>query len=248
MEINHNSHLILEVDKGSVAINATKILNDVSIKLGSSDLVTVIGSNGAGKSTLLRTVSGFHRMEKGKIFFCGEDISWLAPEKIVKKGILHVPEGRHVFAQLSVSENLDLGSYLHYKPSSVQYQRNLTFVYQLFPRLQERRKQLAGTLSGGEQQMLAVGRALMANPKLIMLDEPSLGLAPLIIEELFRILTDLNKKGLPMLLIEQNAKLALEIAKIGYVMERGRIVLHGNTEELRQNNMVVESYLGKQKD
>lgn len=246
--MDHDQHPILLVDKGSVAINATKILNDVSIKLGSSDLVTVIGSNGAGKSTLLRTVSGFHRMDKGKIFFCGEDISLLAPEKIVKKGILHVPEGRHVFAQLSVSENLDLGSYLHYKPSSVQYQRNLTFVYQLFPRLQERRKQLAGTLSGGEQQMLAIGRALMADPQLIMLDEPSLGLAPLIIEELFRILTDLNKKGLPMLLIEQNAKLALEVAKIGYVMERGRIVFHGNTEELRRNNRVVESYLGKQKN
>ncbi len=245
--MDHDQYPILLVDKGSVAINATKILNDVSIKLGSSDLVTVIGSNGAGKSTLLRTVSGFHRMDKGKIFFRGEDISLLAPEKIVKKGILHVPEGRHVFAQLSVSENLDLGSYLQFKPSSVQYQRNLTFVYQLFPRLQERRKQLAGTLSGGEQQMLAIGRALMADPKLIMLDEPSLGLAPLIIEELFRILTDLNKKGLPMLLIEQNAKLALEVAKIGYVMERGRIVFHGHTEELRQNNMVVESYLGKQK-
>jgi branched-chain amino acid transport system ATP-binding protein len=187
-------------------------------------------------------------MDKGRILFCGDDISKLAPEKIVKRGILHVPEGRHVFTHLSVSDNLDLGSYLHYKPSSAQYQRNLAFVYQLFPILQERRKQLAGTLSGGEQQMLAIGRALMADPKLIMLDEPSLGLAPLIIGEVFRILTKLNEEGLPMLLIEQNAKLALEVAKIGYVMERGRIVLHGSTEDLRENNMVVESYLGKQEN
>ncbi len=246
--MNHDTPPVLYVDEGCVAINATKILHDVSIKLDSSDLVTVIGSNGAGKSTLLWTISGFHRMDKGKVLFHGDDISKLAPEKIVKRGILHVPEGRHVFAQLSVSDNLDLGSYLHYKPSSEQYQRNLAIVYRLFPILQERRKQLAGTLSGGEQQMLAIGRALMADPKLIMLDEPSLGLAPLIIEEVFRILTKLNKEGLPMLLIEQNAKLALEVAKIGYVMERGRIVFHGNTEELRRNNMVVESYLGKQKN
>lgn len=246
--MDHDKYPILQVDKASVAINATKILNDVSIKLDSSDLVTVIGSNGAGKSTLLRTISGFHRMDKGKIIFLGDDISELPPEKIVKKGILHVPEGRHVFAQLPVSDNLDLGSYLHYKPSSTQYQRNLAFVYKLFPILQERRRQLAGTLSGGEQQMLAIGRALMANPKLIMLDEPSLGLAPLIIAEVFHILTQLNKEGLPMLLIEQNAKLALEVAKIGYVMERGKIVLQGGSEDLLGNNLVVESYLGKQEN
>jgi branched-chain amino acid transport system ATP-binding protein len=184
-------------------------------------------------------------MDKGKILFRGEDISKLPPEKIVKRGILHVPEGRHVFSQLSVSDNLDLGSYLHYKPSSTHYQSNLTFVYQLFPILQERRKQLAGTLSGGEQQMLAIGRALMAGPKLLMLDEPSLGLAPLVIEEVFRILTRLNKEGLSMLLIEQNAKLALEVAKIGYVMERGKIVFYGDAKALREDNMVVESYLGK---
>jgi len=246
--MNHDNHPVLLIDRGSVAINARQILHDVSIKLDSPDMVTVIGSNGAGKSTLLRTISGFHRMDKGRILFCGDDISKLAPEKIVKRGILHVPEGRHVFTQLSVSENLDLGSYLHYKPSSAQYQRNLAFVYQLFPILQERRKQVAGTLSGGEQQMLAIGRALMADPKLIMLDEPSLGLAPLIIGEVFRILTKLNEEGLPMLLIEQNAKLALEVAKIGYVMERGRMVLHGSTEDLRENSMVVESYLGKQEN
>ena len=246
--MNHDTPPVLYVDEGCVAINATKILHDVSIKLDSSDLVTVIGSNGAGKSTLLRTISGFHRMDKGKVLFHGDDISKLAPEKIVKRGILHVPEGRHVFAHLSVGDNLDLGSYLQYKSSSTQYRRNLTFVYQLFPILQGRRKQLAGTLSGGEQQMLAIGRALMANPRLIMLDEPSLGLAPLIIEEVFRILTKLNKEGLPMLLIEQNAKLALEVAKMGYVMERGRIVLHGDTKDLRENNLVVESYLGKQEN
>ncbi|MBW1848485.1 MAG: ABC transporter ATP-binding protein [Deltaproteobacteria bacterium] len=241
-----NRPLTLEISKAYVAINSSVILHDISLKIGGAEFVTIIGSNGAGKSTLLRTISGFYKLKSGNISFYGKDISKLEPENIVKMGLSHVPERRHVFAALSVRDNLELGSYLYQKVRSQAYQHNIRFVYNLFPVLEERKRQSAGTLSGGEQQMLAVGRALMAEPKLLMLDEPSLGLAPIAVEAVFRVLADLNRERLPILLIEQNAKISLDVAETGYILERGRVRLQGKTRDLLGNRMVVDSYLGKQ--
>jgi branched-chain amino acid transport system ATP-binding protein len=201
----------------------------------------LIGANGAGKSTTLRAISGLVNIKSGRIHFQAEDVTGLHPYKIVSKGITMVPEGRRVFPDLTVLENLKVGAYLR----SDDLQDDINWVYSLFPRLKERSWQAAGTLSGGEQQMLAVGRALMSRPKLIMMDEPSLGLAPLVVKEIFDIIKEINKLGVTVLLIEQNANMALRIADVGYVMETGRITLSGPGKELLKNEAIKKAYLGK---
>ena len=206
-------------------------------------IVTLIGANGAGKSTILKTVSGIVRPKTGRILYNGEDITGKSPDKIVKAGIVLVPEGRHVFPNLTVKENLKIGAYLRRDDLSADF----ATVYGLFPRLKEREWQLAGTLSGGEQQMLAVGRALMSKPKLIMMDEPSLGLAPLIVQSIFGIIREINRRGITVLLNEQNANMALQTADKAYVLETGRLTMEGTGEELLADESVKEAYLGKSK-
>ena len=224
-------------------------LRNVSLHLAKGEIVTLIGANGAGKTTLLNTLSAITPPRSGEILFDGEEISTLSPDRVVDSGISHVPEGRQVFKSLSVSDNLELGAYLRYlKKEKVAIREDLEMVYTLFPRLRERRKQMAGTLSGGEQQMLAIGRALMARPKLLLLDEPSMGLAPLVVQEIFRVIEDLrSEKGTTVLLVEQNAKAALGMADRGYVLETGRMILEGDAAELLENREVQRAYLGKEK-
>lgn len=225
-------------------------LKKVSLHIKKGEIVTLIGSNGAGKTTLLNTVSGIVKPASGSILFEGEDITKLTPEKIVKTGISQVPEGRLIFKTLTVEENLLLGAYSQYSlRKKKQIQEEIEIVYNLFPKLKERKKQLAGTLSGGEQQMLAVGRALMSKPKLLLLDEPSMGLAPNIIREVFQHILELKKLyGLTVLLVEQNAKSALKIADRGYVLETGRVILEGTSEDLLLNRDVQRAYLGRDLD
>jgi branched-chain amino acid transport system ATP-binding protein len=214
----------------------------ISIELEEGQLVTLIGSNGAGKSTTLRTISGLVHPSKGEIWFDGQRIDGFSPDKILKIGIAHVPEGRRVFPGLTVIENLYTGAYVRSDKEGIK--RDLQNVFEHFPVLKARRKQVAKTMSGGEQQMLAIGRALMSNPRVLMLDEPSLGLAPLVVQEIARILTDINRKGVSVILVEQNAELALNLAHYGYVLETGRIALHGNAGELKDNEHVRKAYLG----
>lgn len=225
-------------------------LKKVSLHIKKGEIVTLIGSNGAGKTTLLNTISGIVKPASGSILFEGGDITKLTPEKIVKTGISQVPEGRLIFKTLTVEENLLLGAYSQYSlRRKKQIQEEIEIVYNLFPKLKERRKQLAGTLSGGEQQMLAVGRALMSKPKLLLLDEPSMGLAPNIIKEVFQHILELKKLyGLTVLLVEQNAKSALKIADRGYVLETGRVILEGTSEDLLLNRDVQRAYLGRDLD
>lgn len=225
-------------------------LKKVSLHIKKGEIVTLIGSNGAGKTTLLNTISGIVKPASGSILFEGGDITKLTPEKIVKTGISQVPEGRLIFKTLTVEENLLLGAYSQYSlRKKKQIQGEIEIVYNLFPKLKERRKQLAGTLSGGEQQMLAVGRALMSKPKLLLLDEPSMGLAPNIIKEVFQHILELKKLyGLTVLLVEQNAKSALKIADRGYVLETGRVILEGTSEDLLLNRDVQRAYLGRDLD
>lgn len=226
-----------------------KVLRHISIHVSSGEIVTIIGANGAGKTTLLKTIAGLIRAQAGEMLFEKQEITRLSPEKIVFCGCSLVPEGRQVFAPMTVRENLVLGGY-------VQYQRNkknkvdadLDRIFGLFPRLKEREAQLAGTLSGGEQQMLAIGRALMARPKLIMMDEPSMGLAPLIVKDIFATVRRLRDEGSTVLLVEQNAKAALGIADRGYVLETGRIILEENAEDLLSNRDVQRAYLGRDLD
>ena len=206
-------------------------------------IITLIGANGAGKSTILRSVSGIVKPQHGDIVFDGESIFGKTPDAIVSKGITLVPEGRRVFPNLTVLENLKIGAYLR----KDKLDDDIEYIYSLFPRLKERNWQLAGTLSGGEQQMLAVGRALMSRPRLIMMDEPSLGLAPLVVKDIFEIIKTINESGITVLLNEQNANMALKIADLGYVIETGRIILTGTGEELLSNESVKEAYLGKSK-
>ena len=206
-------------------------------------IITLIGANGAGKSTILRSVSGIVKPQHGDIIFDGESIFGKTPDTIVSKGITLVPEGRRIFPNLTVLENLKIGAYLR----KDKLDNDIEYIYSLFPRLKERYWQLAGTLSGGEQQMLAVGRALMSKPRLIMMDEPSLGLAPLVVKDIFDIIKTINKSGITVLLNEQNANMALKIADLGYVIETGRITLTGTGEELLSNESVKEAYLGKSK-
>ncbi len=221
------------------------ILTDVSLEVQGGEIVSIIGANGAGKSTLLRTVSGLLPCKKGRILFNGRDITNLPPHKIVEMGIIQVPEGRQVIAELTVRENLLLGCYLRYGNLGRNGRsRLIESVCSLFPFLKDRMSQVAGTLSGGEQQMLAVGRALMAEPKLLLTDEPSLGLAPLVVGTVCEVLKDLNKNGLPVILVEQNALIALEMAHRAYVMEDGKIFLEGKGVDLLHDDRVREGYLG----
>ena len=214
----------------------------ISISVDEGEIVTLIGANGAGKSTTLRTISGLKRPSSGEIEFAGERIDRTAPDQITKFGIAHVPEGRHVFPFMSVVENLEIGAYLRKDKAAIE--RGYEEVFEHFPRLKERRKQQAGTLSGGEQQMLAMGRALMSDPKLILMDEPSLGLSPIMCREIAKIIRDLHRAGRTIVLVEQNARLALALAQKGYVMETGQIALQGPASELRENDEVKHTYLG----
>jgi len=216
-------------------------IKDVNFEINEGEVVTLIGANGAGKSTILKTISGILRSKTASIIFDGEDIGHTASHAIVKRGLAHVPEGRRIFAQMSVYENLEMGNYTQ---SSNDMKQRIEQVFEKFPRLLERRKQVAGTLSGGEQQMLAMGRALMSQPKLLMLDEPSMGLAPILVEQIFDIIRELNKAGVTILLVEQNAHMALNVADRGYVLETGKIVLTDTAAALQQNDAVRKAYLG----
>ena len=225
-------------------------LKNVSIHLKQGEIVTLIGANGAGKTTILNSISAVTPPATGQVHFEEQDLAGLGPDRIVKLGICQVPEGRQVFKPLSVEDNLELGAYLRYRGREGRgaIRKDLDDMYALFPRLHERRKQAAGTLSGGEQQMLAMGRALMARPKLLLLDEPSMGLAPLVVQEIFRVIEQLrSERGTTVLLVEQNAKAALKMADRGYVLETGKVVLEGIASELLENKEVQRAYLGKEK-
>jgi branched-chain amino acid transport system ATP-binding protein len=234
---------MLELKNLSVSYGAINALHGISLSVKPGSIVTLIGANGAGKTTTLKTISGLLKPKSGEIFYDGKNIAGLPPHQIVKLGISQVPEGRMIFANLTVLENLQLGAYLQTDKQIVR--RELEHVFKLFPRLQERERQIAGTLSGGEQQMLAIGRALMSKPKFLMLDEPSLGLAPLLVKTIFEKIVEINRQqGLTILLVEQNANLALEVSHFGYVLETGKIILQGDSASLRQNPQVKSAYLG----
>jgi len=217
-------------------------LKDISLTVEKGEIVTLIGANGAGKSTTLKTISGLVRPRQGAIYLDDQDLSQFPTHEIVKQGISQVPEGRGIFARLTVLENLEMGAYIHDNPQ--QMHDDIEYIFDLFPRLKERRKQVAGTLSGGEQQMLAMGRAMMARPRLLLLDEPSMGLAPILVEGIFETIQNINKEGGTILLVEQNALMALEIAHRGYVIQTGEIVLHDSAKALQDNEMVQKAYLG----
>ncbi|UQD53210.1 ABC transporter ATP-binding protein [Bacillus methanolicus] len=233
---------MLKVDGINVYYGNIQALKEVSLEIHQGEIVTLIGANGAGKSTLLKAISGLLKPKQGDILFAGQSISGKPAQTIVKLGISHVPEGRRVFSNMSVEENLELGAFLRKDKQGIQ--EDFKKIYELFPRLHERRKQLAGTLSGGEQQMLAMGRALMARPKLLLLDEPSMGLAPLLVKTIFRIIEEINSKGTTILLVEQNANMALSIANRAYVIETGRVVLSGSAKELNESDQIRMAYLG----
>jgi branched-chain amino acid transport system ATP-binding protein len=232
----------LDVQNMEVSYGAIRALKGVSFDLEEGKIVALIGANGAGKSTILNTISGIIRSDSGEITFDGEDITHAPPSLIVKKGIVQVPEGRRIFARMTVRENLELGAYT--LNNKKQIQAHMVRVYDIFPRLKERQRQVGGTLSGGEQQMLAIGRALMANPRLLLLDEPSMGLAPILVEQIFEVIQDINRQGVSILLVEQNAQMALSIANRAYVLETGTIALSGDASALMENPMVKEAYLG----
>ena len=236
------SENILQIKNLVVSYGGIEAVKGISFDVPKGDIVTLIGANGAGKSTTLKTIAGIVKPKSASILFEGEEISGKTPDYIVSKGITLVPEGRRVFPNLTVSENLKIGAYLRRDKQAVQ--KDAEHVYELFPRLKERSWQLAGTLSGGEQQMLAVGRALMSSPKLIMMDEPSLGLAPLVVQDIFSIIRQINSEGITVLLIEQNANMALKIADQAYVMETGCITLSGAGRDLLNNEAVKKAYLG----
>lgn len=236
---------MLSIKDLHVSYGGIKALRGVDVEVPDGKIVTLIGANGAGKSTLLRTISGLVKAESGSITFNNNELTGQKIDKICSTGIALSPEGRHVFADLTVLENLKIGAYLRKDRAGIE--SDIEKVYSLFPRLKERSWQYAGTLSGGEQQMLALGRALMSRPKVLMLDEPSLGLAPLIVQQIFDIIKEINKTGVTILLIEQNANMALQVADVAYVLETGSIVLKGSGEELLKNESVREAYLGKKK-
>jgi branched-chain amino acid transport system ATP-binding protein len=234
---------MLEIKNLTVGYGAIPALHGISLSVKSGSIVTLIGSNGAGKTTTLKSISGLLVPKSGEILYAGKNISGLPPHLIVRRGLSHVPEGRMIFANLTVLENLQMGAYLVRDQAAIR--RELDFVFVTFPRLKERVAQIAGTLSGGEQQMLAIGRALMARPEFLMLDEPSLGLAPLLVKTIFEKIVEINReRGLTILLVEQNANRALEISSFGYVLETGKITLQGDTESLRANPQVRSAYLG----
>ena len=232
---------MLKVDNINVYYGAIHAVKNVSLEVHESEIVTLIGANGAGKSTILQTISGLLRAKTGDISFLGNSIAHTPPHKIVESGLAHVPEGRRIFLRMTVRENLEMGAYTLVNNT---IQQDLERVFQLFPRLLERRKQVAGTLSGGEQQMLAMGRALMSRPKLLMLDEPSMGLAPILVEQIFSIIEEMNHAGTTVLLVEQNAQMALSIADRAYVLETGGIALSGTGQELSESDQIRKAYLG----
>jgi len=236
---------MLEVININAYYGGIHALKGITLKVNGGDLVTIIGTNGAGKTTLLRSISGLINSKTGKIIYDSEDITKLSPVEIVKLGICQVPEGRQIFSHLKVTDNLRLGAYLyHKKKHRKEVEERLEDVLNTFPILEKREEQIAGTLSGGEQQMLAIGRALMSRPRLLLLDEPSLGLAPLVVQELFKVIKELNISGTTMLLVEQNARAALRTAKYGYVLETGELVLDGKSEDLLNDEKVKAAYLG----
>jgi len=233
---------VLQVENLNVYYGAIHALQGISFNVDQGEIVTLIGANGAGKSTTLRTISGLLRSRTGSITFKGQDISLVPAERIVRLGISHVPEGRKIFAPLSVRENLFMGAFT--RDDQAEIQETLQRVFKSFPRLRERAGQYGGTLSGGEQQMLATARGLMSRPSLLLMDEPSMGLSPILVEEIFRIITEINKEGTSILLVEQNAQMALSIAHRAYVLETGRIVLSGSAKEIAENPQVKAAYLG----
>ena len=231
---------LLKIDDIHVYYGAIHAIKGVSFEVNEGEIVALIGANGAGKSTILKTISGLLRSRTGSIEFMGENISHTEAHKLTAKGLAHVPEGRRIFLQMTVLENLEMGAYVHGKPGREELEK----VYELFPRLAERRNQVAGTLSGGEQQMLAMGRALMSRPKLMMLDEPSMGLAPILVQQIFDIIRELHAAGTTILLVEQNAEMALKIADRAYVLETGNVTLTGTGAQLAQSDAVRKAYLG----
>jgi branched-chain amino acid transport system ATP-binding protein len=236
------SNAMLQVNNLNVYYGAIHALKGIDFHLEKGEIVALIGGNGAGKSTTLNTISGLLRPQVGKIVFLGEDVTVVPPQNIVRRGIVQVPEGRRIFPKLTVQENLEMGAYIY--DDRTQIEQDMEAAMLRFPRLRERRKQFGGTLSGGEQQMLAIARGLMARPNLLLLDEPSMGLSPILVEQIFEIIREINTQGTSILLVEQNAQMALSIADRGYVLETGRVTLEGNAQELLENPMVIEAYLG----
>ena len=233
---------MLEVKNLHVSYGMIDAVKGIDFQVNDGEIVSLIGANGAGKTTTMHTLSGLLKAKEGTILLDGKDLTKVKANKIVGMGLVQVPEGRRVFTQMSVEENLQLGAYLRHDKSEIA--KDFRHVYELFPRLEERKKQLAGTLSGGEQQMLAIARALMSKPKVLLMDEPSMGLSPLLVKEIFAIIKDINKAGTTIFVVEQNAKMALEIADHAYVMETGKIVLSGTGKELAASSEVQKAYLG----
>lgn len=236
---------LLAVENLTVAYGAVEALKGISLEIQEGSVAAVLGANGAGKTTLLKAITGLVPIKGGKIYLKGDDLSQHLAHQLAAMGVVHVPEGRRVFATLTVEENLNLGSYSIRKMTSrEELQKTLDWVFQLFPRLKERRRQLAGTLSGGEQQMLAIGRGLVARPKILLLDEPSLGLAPILVQEIFRVIRQIHEEGVTILLVEQNARKALGVADYGYILELGKIAIQDSAAALRENEQVRAAYLG----
>ncbi|HIX13037.1 MAG TPA: ABC transporter ATP-binding protein [Candidatus Anaerofilum faecale] len=234
---------MLEVRDLHVSYGAIKAIKGISFDVEEGEIVTLIGANGAGKTTTLHAISALQKSDAGSITFCGKDITHMEAHKIIKLGLAQVPEGRRVFAGLTVQQNLEMGAYTRVD-SAAEIQKDYDKVFEWLPRLKERRRQQAGTLSGGEQQMLAIGRALMSKPRMLLLDEPSMGLSPLLVKEIFRIIREVNKSGVTVLLVEQNAKMALDIANRAYVLETGLVKMEGNADDLANNIEVRKAYLG----
>jgi len=234
--------MILSIDHINVHYGAIHALKDVSFNLNENEIIALIGANGAGKSTSLNTISGVLHPTSGSITYLGEDIANTTPQEIVRKGIIQVPEGRRIFASMSVWENLEIGGYN--RKNKAENRERMEAMFERFPRLKERRNQAGGTLSGGEQQMLAIARGLMADPKVLLLDEPSMGLAPILVEQIFDIIREINEGGTSIVLVEQNALMALSIADRGYVLDTGRVVLEGNSSDLLHDPLVINAYLG----
>ena len=233
---------MLRIENVNVSYGSIHALHDISLTVNDGEVVSLIGANGAGKTTTLHTITGLKGATDGVIEYDGKDLRRMDPSHIIRIGMAHVPEGRHVFTQMSVQENLEMGSYIMNDKSQIK--KNMDMVYEYFPRLLERKKQLAGTLSGGEQQMLATGRALMSNPRIVLMDEPSMGLSPLLVKEIFHIIKTLHQNGITVLVVEQNAKMALAVSDRAYVLETGRISMSGKASELLANDNIKKAYLG----
>ncbi|MCI8648635.1 MAG: ABC transporter ATP-binding protein [Anaerotruncus sp.] len=233
---------MLQVKDLNVSYGAIHALHGVSLEVNEGEIVSLIGANGAGKTTTLHTISGLKKATSGEVLLDGQNLLATAPDKIIHLGMAHVPEGRRIFASMTVAENLEMGAFIYKDKARIE--QDMENVYQHFPRLKERYRQAAGTLSGGEQQMLAIGRAMMSRPKILLMDEPSMGLSPLLVKEIFRIIEQLNQTGITVLLVEQNAKMALSIANRAYVLETGKIVMSGNAKDMLEDDKVRRAYLG----